>query len=339
MRKRGYSILLALLALCLVTCCLPAVFGLEADPQWDGEAADCSVGLEDGEYVPEGFSFSGGTGKVKITCDRVTVQDGIAYARLQFSSSTWSYVRSNGFLCYGEIVDGKSLFTIPVRLNANNTIQALTTRMSAPHEVEYTIFIQLSSAPSNASAPEVRGLTFLEEIPLADARHLKLLRYQGGAILIQIDTGFQPSPAPELSEEEKTAVDYAAALYHEQLLQYLLVPEGMELPAGLEKEFIFISKPLERVCVFSDRMTETLEALGFQASRISAEQPDYRALVLEKIQAVLAEETMLPCLIGEPTDRFATLGIPMIVDCSGLEETEEAREDWLVLYRLLLEVE
>ena len=39
-------------------------------------AAVAEAGLPDGEYVPDGFTFSGGSGKVTIACPRLTVTDG-----------------------------------------------------------------------------------------------------------------------------------------------------------------------------------------------------------------------------------------------------------------------
>ena len=50
------------------------------------EPVDNSTTLADGIYVPEGFSFSGGTGKTKITCDQVRVSGGKSYATIAFSS-------------------------------------------------------------------------------------------------------------------------------------------------------------------------------------------------------------------------------------------------------------
>lgn len=333
MAKQLLKLFLLVLVLCLVGRVAPAAQAerLDTDPDWVGPWADCSTGLSDGDYTPESFSFSGGTGKVKIFCDGITVQDGTAYARLWFSSSSWSYIRGNGMLCYADIVDEKATFTLPVQLGVNNTIRALTTRMSVPHEVEYTIFIQLSAA-QDTGAPQIMGLSFQQALPLR-CDHLRLYQYERGITLIQVDTGTQPAPAAEIPEADKIPADFVAALYHEQVLSYLLVPEGTTLPAGLEKEYLLIPAPLERVWAFPGLSDSLGPVPG------TPRKPDYREIILNKIQAVVASQAILPDLLEGPTDRFATLGIPLIVDCSALEPTAEGREDWAALYQLLFEVE
>ena len=62
MKDIGHRIIAALLALCLLAVAATALA--------EGAA------LPDGEYAPDGFSFSGGTGKVTITCPRVVVENG-----------------------------------------------------------------------------------------------------------------------------------------------------------------------------------------------------------------------------------------------------------------------
>ena len=293
-----------------------------------------AAALADGVYQPEAFSFSGGTGKVKISCKEVTIENGEAWAEIFFSSSTWSYVRMGEERYDSQVVDGKSRFFIPVRLGQNNTIHALTTRMSSPHEVEYTLFIQLGESGTEASGLEIMGLAFLEEVPLQAAEHLGLYRYEGGVTLIEIDTGFLSEPAPEIPPEDRIPADEIAALYRRQVLQYLLVPQGFPLPAGLEKEFIRIEYPLARVCDFTGNAPEPLRLPAG-----TPEEPDYRSMILNRIQAVLADETMLDAIIGTATDRFATLGIPVIFDCSALEKTEQGQKAWEKLYSLLFEGE
>ena len=63
-------------------------------------AVDNSTSLADGVYTPDSFSFSGGTGRVTITCRQVTVQNGQAYATITFSSSNYGYVKAAGGIYY-----------------------------------------------------------------------------------------------------------------------------------------------------------------------------------------------------------------------------------------------
>ena len=293
-----------------------------------------AAALPDGLYAPEGFSFSGGTGRVKISCREITVEKGEPWAEIVFSSSTWSYVRIGEQRYESQIVDGTSRFRIPIELGQNNVIHALTTRMSSPHEVEYTLFFQLGEPAAPSAGPEIMGLDFLEEVILESASHLRLYRYQGGVTLIQIDTDFLSEPAQEIPVEDRVSADEIAALYRREQLQYLLVPEGFSLPAGLERQYIVIQQPLERVLDFAGKGPE---GEGIDAG--TPAEPDYRSVILNKIQAVLAEDTMLEAMVGTVTDRFATLGIPVIFDCSSLEETQAGKAEWAALYQLLFEGE
>ena len=111
----------------------------------DGETVDV---LEDGSYVPTVFEVSGGTGKVKITCPEVVLTEGKAQARIEFSSPHYEWVKVDGVQYDPENADdaerANSVFSIPVRLDEEMTISGLTTAMSEPHEIEYTIFISLT---------------------------------------------------------------------------------------------------------------------------------------------------------------------------------------------------
>ena len=133
------------LMLSAVSLLSPAVFAADGDasrePEETAEAAgtDVSTILPDGIYKPDKFTFSGGTGRVTITCDRVIVKDGKAYAVITINSANYTYFKANGQTYYTTHAGKTSTATIPVRLNTTNTIIGLTTAMSTPHEITYTI--------------------------------------------------------------------------------------------------------------------------------------------------------------------------------------------------------
>ena len=261
-----------------------------------------STTLKDGTYTPDGFSFSGGSGRARIICNKVTVKNGKAYATIQFVSASgsptaYAYVKASGKIYYPT---GTSTFTIPVELNKNNRILGMTTKMSAAHEIEYTIFVQLKTGenavenPDNtgsnlsAQAPEIMGLTFKEEIQLEHAAYLKLFRYEGDIVLAEIDLtrdtvldtdealealaeadelAAQEKKASASSEEESTdtaqiKADYVSALYKKDVLRYLLVPANAELPAGLEKEYLILTVPPKSLYLMDEEAEGTLEALN-----------------------------------------------------------------------------
>lgn len=167
--------------------------------------------LTDGTYTPDQFSWSGGSGRLAyIACDKIIVKKGKAYATIRFSSSSYDKVQAGGST-YANTGSTESTFTIPVNLNANNTISARTVAMSAPHWVDYTIYPYLAEAgkenesgtktsaqkterkntkdkdknkgsKDNKEVSEIIGLGEAEEIPMKYAEYCRLLplcrRYQ-----------------------------------------------------------------------------------------------------------------------------------------------------------------
>ncbi|MDO5476780.1 MAG: ABC transporter substrate-binding protein [Eubacteriales bacterium] len=111
---------------------------------------------EDGVHVPTMFTVSGGTGRVTITCPEVVLTEGAAQARIEFSSPHYEWVKVDDVQYDPENADDKdrknSVFSFPVRLDEEMTISGLTTAMSEPHEIEYTIFISLTREEEKSTA-------------------------------------------------------------------------------------------------------------------------------------------------------------------------------------------
>ena len=152
---------------------------------------------------PAFFSFSGGTGKVTITCPEVTInsqtsnqisnqissqtstqingqisdgekdknRDKIAEAVLVFSSPHYEWVKSDGIEYLPDNTEESnretSIFTIPVLLDEEMKISALTTAMSEPHEIEYTIFISLNEETQDS--PNTDALENIDTSEKTDA--------------------------------------------------------------------------------------------------------------------------------------------------------------------------
>ncbi len=279
----------------------------ETDLSGATAAVDNSTTLPDGVYTPDSFSFSGGSGRVTITCSQVTVTNGQAFATIAFSSSNYSYVKASGNTYFPTLVNGASTFTIPIALNQNNKIIGMTTAMSQAHEVEYTIFVYIAAAAGQEAggntigednkldekAPVIAGIGEGEEIKLEKAELLKMFRYSNGCVLVEIDrtrgtvldpeklakeaeenkdaaeqTEASDEEMPVIMEEEgsqsnvKTEADYAMELYQADVVKYLIVPEGVEIPAGMEKQVLVIHLPKESVYVSSEAEAEVMESLG-----------------------------------------------------------------------------
>ena len=402
---------------------------MPSEPDLDGSTTvvDNSTGLKDGTYTPDGFSFSGGTGKTRIVCDKIIVKGGKSFAVIRFVSTTGSpsaykYVKASGGVHYPA---ASGAFTIPVALNKNNRILGMTTKMTAAHEIEYSIFVQKKGADKTTAeeesdpdskldkqAPEILGLEFKELIATPGARYLKLFRYDQGVVLAEVDlrrdTVLDTDEAiEELAQADKDAkeaqaqtadvqsdepadnaqitADYIAELYQKDVLKYLLVPEDVELPAGLEKQYLIVHVPASNVYLMDEKLGETLKALdvlnsvtilGSDACEDDAiqellesgeaiyggtwEKPDYRTLIVEKMGMGLMSSDLLPlseetlkerkedipqreeltaveyrARMTKLTERFAVLGVPMLVDRSADEPTAKGQAAWLKLYGLL----
>ena len=101
------------------------------------------VSKPDGTYAPAVFNYSGGSGRVTITCEEVELSYGEAVASISFSSPNYEYVRVDDTKITGEYTDKSSTFKVPVKLDEEMTLIGCTTAMSSPHEISYTIYISL----------------------------------------------------------------------------------------------------------------------------------------------------------------------------------------------------
>lgn len=306
----------------------------ESDTSGSTSHVDSGTTLKDGVYTPDRFTWSGGTGKVQITCNKVTIQNGQAYATLVFSSDHYQYVKANGNKYYTTKGGGSATAVIPVALNQNNKIIGMTDKMSVAHEIEYTIFIYLAAANGGTSAngtdvstssnqkldekaPEIIGLEYQSETKLDYAEYFKIYHYDQGIVLLEIDMTKDTARDPEKAEEEKSEADnsdseksskkkvasvtinrsedaksadtkksdtdsksdtsaeesaasdnngtseqdLAAELYKGNVVKYLIVPENVEVPVGLEQDMIIVKKPTDHTYAESDEILNMMKDL------------------------------------------------------------------------------
>ncbi|MBQ6670830.1 MAG: hypothetical protein IJM80_04305 [Firmicutes bacterium] len=101
-------------------------------------------GLADGDYTVK-VTFSGGTGKAKIVSPATLhVKNGKMTVTVQWSSKNYDYMKVNGTKYMNENKGGNSVFTFPVSaLGKSFTVIGDTTAMSTPHEIEYTLRLDL----------------------------------------------------------------------------------------------------------------------------------------------------------------------------------------------------
>ena len=389
----------------------------ESDLNKSTARVNSTTGLKDGVYTPDSFSWSGGTGKVSITCSKVTVTGGQAYATITFSSPHYQYVKANGNVYYPSAKTGSSTsFVIPVELNKNNSVVGMTTAMSTAHEIKYTIFVYIAeAAKANASArangkevtvigangsdssktatankkmdevaPEIIGLEYQSETKAEYAKYFKIYHYDQGITLLEIDmnkkTGRKAAGKKWKEASEISGLNPAeqeqAALYLNKVIKYLIVPENVEIPAGLDKEVIVVRQPADHVYTGSNKTISLMEELG-QLDKVTtvgvkknkcknetikekmAEKEviyagtsgklNYKKLVKNKCNLALLSSSVLPekrsskkaakkkmTAYRKMTEKMTLLQIPVIVDRAKDEKGKDAQKEWEKVYKVIL---
>lgn len=306
----------------------------ESDLSGGTASVNSSTTLADGTYTPDSFSWSGGSGKVNISCNKVTVTNGQAYATIVFSSEYYGYVKANGNKYYGACGGGTSTFTIPVALNQNNTIIGMTTRMSQAHEITYTIYIALKGANDpkktdkdnpaednsmlstgnkklDDSAPEITGLEYKDETTLEHAKYFKLYHYAKGITLLEVDMTTDTARKPETVDSGKENAKTEAAdsqeltgtekLYMGNVVKYLIVPEGAVIPAGLDKDVIVINQPVESAYVASTDALNILDKLDL-TDKVTALGMEKEDCTVDSLTAALEDGSVTFAGKDEDTD-------------------------------------
>ncbi len=318
-----------------------------------GAAARAEVDLPDGEYAPDGIAFSGGSGRVTISCTKLRIVGGKALVTLVFSSPNYTKLVADG-VEYAATHDGDtSVFEVPAPLSADFTVVATTTAMSAPHDIEYTLHIYLGedapqaepdATPADAGevvdlgarARDIPGLAWQRELPLRYARQFAVDYYDGGCKLLTLADG----------------------------ARYLVVPEGGAIPDGLDGDVRVLRQPLDRVYLAATAAMalfdalNALDAVRFSGTRADGwtvesaadamrrgdmiyagkySEPDYE-LLLDGGCDLALESTMI---LHAPKVRemLEALGVPVLVERSSYEAHPLGRTEWVKLYGALLDRE
>ncbi len=173
----------------------------------------------------------------------------------------------------------------------------------------------------------------------------------------------------------KTENEVTAELYENNVVNYLIVPKGTELPAGLEKDCIIIEQPVDKSFVASEDMltemdlmkqTGAIDSIGMKESEVSSEavkkalkkgditamdsyeKPDYKHMIKAGTDLAVLPEAVLPEKVTKDStaeqeelskqktaklrtlqSRFATLGIPVMINRASDEKDSYARAEWI----------
>ena len=169
--------------------------------------------------------------------------------------------------------------------------------------------------------------------------------------------------------------ELAAELYKGNVVKYLIVPEDVEVPVGLEQDMIIVKKPVDHTYAESDEILNTMKdldlldnvaAVGMKskdctvseiADKMKAKDGEKNAEVAYagtadklKLKNLVKSEVNLALFTGdilpredskqteqfeELTEKLATLGIPVLVDRSSEEKTELGKQEWIKVYGVL----
>ncbi len=308
-----------------------------------------SLGLADGVYQVE-VELQGGSGRASVDSPaRLEVKDGKVQAVIAWGSSNYDYMKVDGVRYDGEIVDGQSVFTIPVTcFDWSMAVIADTTAMSQPHEIEYSLRFDSGSlrefgaeesgtkereSASNSQAPSWSEIDSEGGIPLSYATQFSIKKYPGGCRLITIADGER----------------------------YLVVPENGDVPENVDEDVTVLQQPINRIYLAATSAMDLFRALdGLDEIRLSGTQakdwyipeareamekdrifyagkysaPDYELLYSEGCD--LAVESTMIDHSPKVKEQLQSLGIPVFVERSSYEQNPLGRMEWLKVYGVLL---
>ena len=165
---------------------------------------------------------------------------------------------------------------------------------------------------------EIIGLGEAEQIPMRYAKYCELYRYENGVKLLRIDMSEDSILSYEKNSDKKTTEavydeegkriaksqsEITQELYRSSTVSYLLIPKGIEVPAGLEKEMILVSVPTGRIWSSSQAANRFLRELGCQSLLLTgegnaentdaAQAPDFKKIVQEENDFAILPSSML----------------------------------------------
>lgn len=184
---------------------------------------------------------------------------------------------------------------------------------------------------SNGEAPTVGNLKYESTMPLEYADQFAVYRYEGGYSLI------------DMVDSDRI----------------LVVPEGKEIPDGLDDDIVVVQQPLDHIYMAATSAMalfdaiDALDTIAFVGTQhwyienaIQAMQdgkfiyagkynaPDYEMLIDQGCQ--LAIESTMILHNPEVKEKMMELGIKTVVERSSYEDHPLGRTEWVKLYGVLL---
>ena len=211
-------------------------------------------------------------------------------------------------------------------------------RLPMPCAVLVALMILASALPALAAGtpPVIAGLKYESTMALSYAQCFDVYDYEGGYALIDV---------------------YDST-------RYLVVPEGMPVPGGLDEGIVVLQKPLDTIYLAATsamalfdslgaldhiKMTGTDESGWYIDNAVAAmkagemvfagrySEPDYELLVKQGCD--LAIESTMILHTPKVQEMTELLGIPVFIDRSSYETHPLGRTEWIKLYGVLTDQE
>jgi len=191
----------------------------------------------------------------------------------------------------------------------------------------------VQEAESAVSETAIPGLVYESSLPLTYATEFSVDEYRNGYSLIRVEDG----------------------------AKYLVVPEGMKTPEGLDAAITVLQQPLDHIYLAATSVMSLFDALNsidsvtfsgtkpegwyvenakkaMQEGKIvyagKYSTPDYELLANSGCDAAI-ESTMI-LHTPKVSQMIGQLGIPVVVDRSSYEEEPLGRTEWIKFYGVLL---
>ncbi|MCR5292654.1 MAG: ABC transporter substrate-binding protein [Eubacterium sp.] len=308
----------------------------------------------DGTYTI-GVTLEGGSGKASVTSPaKIVIKDGKATATIEWSSSNYDYMIVGEEKYLPVNTDGNSVFEIPVAyFDAKIPVRADTTAMSKPHEIEYTLYFDLSTLIGGEAEANIKDwgeAVLLSGLDLSYAKNFSV-DYYGSA-------------GKDVADDADKKTDAESGGYALVTIstgeKFLVVPKGCSVPEKLDKDIAVINEGDSNIYAASSACYDIFRAAGslgnisFTSTKADEwsipevkaavqdgsikyvgkySSPDFETLVSGGVK--LAIENTMIYHKPEIKEELEKLGIAVIVDQSSLEKDPLGRMEWIKLYGII----
>ena len=169
----------------------------------------------------------------------------------------------------------------------------------------------------------------------------------------------------ELEYAKQFSVDFCeggyALITNSDGARFLTIPEGAEIPAGLDADIVTLQLPLSNLLISSTPTTSLINAIG-ALDAVSMTTQDYDGWYIDEVKAAMDagaltyigsyKEPDFEALTANPppfsvfstmidsvpdvSEKLSELGIPVMRDTSTYEDHPLGRMEWIKLYGVLL---